>query len=139
MTPWLSVVKKTILQQQRPLKYASAEDRQIKYREDDIQAPGVATILANVLGDANVVSVDGQANGSRAPLRSGRAVIQAEPSLNAIVVRDSAERMPMYKRLIEALDRRDPAAMRTVLLAHLQNKRAVVMEQLRSAQQSAKA
>ncbi|MGP4919014.1 type III secretion system outer membrane ring subunit SctC, partial [Pseudomonas lundensis] len=98
-----------------PLKYASAEDRQIKYREDDIQAPGVATILANVLGDANVVSVDGQANGSRAPLRSGRAVIQAEPSLNAIVVRDSAERMPMYKRLIEALDR--PSARIEVALS----------------------
>ena len=44
-----------------------------------------------------------------------------------------------HAQMIEALDRRDPAAMRTVLLAHLQNKRAVVMEQLRSAQQSAKA
>ena len=98
-----------------PLKYASAEDRQIRYREDDIQAPGVATILANVLGDANVVSVDGQANGNRAPLRSGRAVIQAEPSLNAVVVRDSAERMPMYKRLIEALDR--PSARIEVALS----------------------
>lgn len=98
-----------------PLKYASAEDRQIKYREDDIQAPGVATILAKVLGDANVVSVDGQTSGARPPARSGRAVIQAEPSLNAIVVRDSAERMPMYKRLIEALDR--PSARIEVALS----------------------
>ena len=44
-----------------------------------------------------------------------------------------------HAQMIEALDRRDPATMRAVLLAHLHNKRAVVMEQLRSAQQSAKA
>ena len=44
-----------------------------------------------------------------------------------------------HEQMIEALDRRDPAAMRAVLLAHLHNKRAVVMEQLRLAQQSAKA
>lgn len=42
-------------------------------------------------------------------------MIQAEPSLNAIVVRDSAERMPMYKRLIEALDR--PSARIEVALS----------------------
>ncbi|MGE7956976.1 type III secretion system outer membrane ring subunit SctC [Pseudomonas sp. NPDC089530] len=88
-----------------PLKYAVAEDRRIKYREDDIDAPGVATILARVLGDANVVSVDGGQDSPQLPAQSGRAVVQAEPSLNAIVVRDTKDRMPMYRRLIEALDR----------------------------------
>jgi DNA-binding GntR family transcriptional regulator len=44
-----------------------------------------------------------------------------------------------HEQMIEALDRRDPAAMRAVLLAHLQNKRAVVMVQLRAAQQAASA
>ncbi|RON67795.1 type III secretion system outer membrane ring subunit SctC [Pseudomonas fluorescens] len=87
-----------------PLKYAVAEDRRIKYREDDIEAPGVATILARVLGDANVVAVEGQ-DSPRSPAQSGRAVVQAEPSLNAILVRDTKERMPMYRRLITALDR----------------------------------
>ncbi|MDR9860948.1 MULTISPECIES: type III secretion system outer membrane ring subunit SctC [Pseudomonas] len=87
-----------------PLKYAVAEDRRIKYREDDIEAPGVATILARVLGDANVVAVEGQ-DSPRSPVQSGRAVVQAEPSLNAILVRDTKERMPMYRRLITALDR----------------------------------
>ncbi|WP_025131105.1 type III secretion system outer membrane ring subunit SctC [Pseudomonas sp. PH1b] len=87
-----------------PLKYAVAEDRRIKYREDDIEAPGVATILARVLSDANVVSVEGQ-DSPRQPVQSGRAVVQAEPSLNAILVRDTKERMPMYRRLITALDR----------------------------------
>ncbi|MDF9618778.1 type III secretion system outer membrane ring subunit SctC [Pseudomonas entomophila] len=88
-----------------PLKYAVAEDRQIRYRDDTIQAPGVATILSRVLSDANVVAVNGQqaaASGVAAP-RS--AVVQADPSMNAIIVRDSPGRMPMYRRLIAALDR----------------------------------
>ena len=36
-----------------------------------------------------------------------------------------------HERMVEALSARDGAAMRTVLLAHLQNKRDVVVEQLR--------
>lgn len=37
-----------------------------------------------------------------------------------------------HEKMIEALAARDPAAMREVLLAHLQNKRDVVLEQLRA-------
>ena len=44
-----------------------------------------------------------------------------------------------HEQMIEALDRRDPVAMRGVLLAHLHNKRAVVIEQLRAVQQAASA
>ncbi len=36
-----------------------------------------------------------------------------------------------HEKMIDALDRRDAAAMREVLLTHLQNKRDVVLEQLR--------
>lgn len=97
------------------LKYAAAEDRRIKYRDDDIEAPGVATILSRVLSEANVVSVDGTAQALPGAAASGRAVIQAEPSLNAIVVRDTQERMPMYRRLIAALDR--PSARIEVALS----------------------
>lgn len=39
-----------------------------------------------------------------------------------------------HEKMIEALAARDPAAMRDVLLAHLNNKRDVVLEQLREAQ-----
>lgn len=98
-----------------PLKYAAAEDRRIKYRDDDIEAPGVATILSRVLSDANVVSVDGMPHPLAGAAASGRAVIQAEPSLNAVVVRDTQERMPMYRRLISALDR--PSARIEVALS----------------------
>lgn len=44
-----------------------------------------------------------------------------------------------HEQMIEALGTRDAAAMRTVLLAHLKNKRDVVVEQLRAVQQPAKA
>ena len=38
-----------------------------------------------------------------------------------------------HEQMIEALSARDPAAMRAVLVAHLHNKRDVVLEQLRTA------
>ncbi|WP_269779973.1 type III secretion system outer membrane ring subunit SctC [Pseudomonas mosselii] len=91
-----------------PLRHAVAEDREIDYRDQKVAVPGVATILSRVLADANVVTVDGQSVGEGASVRPGRAVVQAEPSLNAIIVRDHAERLPMYRRLVMALDR--PAA-----------------------------
>jgi DNA-binding GntR family transcriptional regulator len=43
-----------------------------------------------------------------------------------------------HERMIEALDARDPAAMRAVLVAHLNNKRDVVIEQLRAGAGKAK-
>ncbi|MNJ15531.1 Type III secretion system outer membrane protein SpiA precursor [compost metagenome] len=88
-----------------PLKYAVAEDRQIKYRDDSIQAPGLASILSRVLSDANVVAVNGEQAVAGGTAATRQVVVQADPSLNAIIVRDSQERMPMYRRLITALDR----------------------------------
>ncbi len=44
-----------------------------------------------------------------------------------------------HEAMIDALSRRDAPAMRAVLLAHLKNKRDVVMEQLRAAQPAATA
>jgi DNA-binding GntR family transcriptional regulator len=44
-----------------------------------------------------------------------------------------------HEAMIDALSRRDAPAMRAVLLAHLQNKRDVVMEQLRAARPAATA
>lgn len=98
-----------------PLKYATAVDRQIQYRDSTIEAPGVATVLSRVLTGANVRMVTGTAvNGSVAP-QLGGAIVQAEPSLNAIIVRDTKERLPMYQRLIHALDK--PSARIEVALS----------------------
>ncbi len=76
-----------------PLRYAVAEDRKIEYRDDEIEAPGIASILSRVLSDANVVAV-GDEPAARPGPQSSHAVVQAEPSLNAVVVRDHKDRLP---------------------------------------------
>ncbi|MFH4013408.1 amidase family protein, partial [Acinetobacter baumannii] len=71
-----------------PLRYAVAEDRKIEYRDDEIEAPGIASILSRVLSDANVVAVGDEPGKLRPGPQSSHAVVQAEPSLNAVVVRN---------------------------------------------------
>ncbi|VEG97261.1 AscC protein [Aeromonas encheleia] len=97
-----------------PLKYASAVDRSIQYRDTDVEAPGVATILARLLSDAGVQMVNGEGKKGGASV-SGQAIVQADPSLNAVIVRDAPERMAMYGKLIAALDK--PAARIEVALS----------------------
>ncbi|MGL6153358.1 MAG: SctC family type III secretion system outer membrane ring subunit AscC [Aeromonas sobria] len=98
-----------------PLKYASATDRSIQYRDTDVEAPGLATILARLLSDAGVQMVNGEGNNKGAAVTSGQAIVQADPSLNAVIVRDTPERMAMYGKLIAALDK--PAARIEVALS----------------------
>ncbi|WP_429019246.1 SctC family type III secretion system outer membrane ring subunit AscC [Aeromonas allosaccharophila] len=98
-----------------PLKYASATDRNIQYRDTDVEAPGLATILARLLSDAGVQMVNGEGNKTGAAITSGQAIVQADPSLNAVIVRDTPERMAMYGKLIAALDK--PAARIEVALS----------------------
>lgn len=88
-----------------PLKYASATDRNIQYRDTDVEAPGVATILSKLLSDAGVQMVNGEGNKKGSAVTSGQAIVQADPSLNAVIVRDTPERMAMYGKLIAALDK----------------------------------
>lgn len=98
-----------------PLKYASATDRSIQYRDTDVEAPGLATILARLLSDAGVQMVNGESNKKGPAVTSGQAIVQADPSLNAVIVRDTPERMAMYGKLIAALDK--PAARIEVALS----------------------
>ncbi|MCP3287939.1 type III secretion system outer membrane ring subunit SctC, partial [Aeromonas hydrophila] len=87
-----------------PLKYASATDRSIQYRDTDVEAPGVATILSRLLSDAGVQMINGEGT-KGGTSHSGQAIVQADPSLNAVLVRDAPERMAMYSKLIAALDK----------------------------------
>jgi type III secretion protein C len=75
---------------------------------------GVASLLKEIMsaeGDARA-HVRDPADGSAealspveaAMLASFKPVIQAEPRLNAVIVRDVVSRMPMYERLIRQLD-----------------------------------
>ncbi|MBB1269000.1 type III secretion system outer membrane ring subunit SctC [Shewanella sp. SR44-3] len=97
-----------------PLRYASATDRTISYRDQEVVVPGIATILENILSgvNANVVAAPtaeaDETTEDKAQVisrfRSG-AMVQAEPGINAIVVRDARSRLPLYRRLITQLDR----------------------------------
>ncbi|MFX5777148.1 EscC/YscC/HrcC family type III secretion system outer membrane ring protein, partial [Acinetobacter baumannii] len=62
-----------------PLRYAVAEDRKIEYRDDEIEAPGIASILSRVLSDANVVAGGDEPGKLRPGPQSSHAVVQAEP------------------------------------------------------------
>ena len=122
------------------LKYASAEDRTIRYRDREIKTPGLATILRNMVsaGSDNLggeiasapaapaVGVaqprpdnqlasrpdSGERSLNLATVPPGRAVtqrnymplVQSDPRLNAIIVQDAIERIPLYRKLIEELD-----------------------------------
>lgn len=74
----------------------------------------MATILAKLLSDAGVQMVNGEGS-KAATATSGQAIVQADPSLNAVIVRDAPERMAMYGKLIAALDK--PAARIEVALS----------------------
>jgi type III secretion protein C len=86
-------------------------------------APGFgnAAAIANAAGGNNAditplgLQTPGSSGGASAPenaaMRAARdapssrlATVRAEPRLNAVVVRDSPDRMPMYERLIKDLD-----------------------------------
>jgi type III secretion protein C len=145
------------------LRNASAEDRSITYRDREIQIPGLATILRNLItgqgnggfttsaisalaaplqtanntptdlnggsgGNAASRTGDSSANrssGDQPGTPKGRdsninqessfasrlrtPTVQADPRLNALIIQDMPDRMPIYKRLIEQLD--IPAAL----------------------------
>ncbi len=115
------------------LVHASAEDRSITYRDQSILQPGLASVLRSMLSGGGVDSIVGDRTGERRtalpaapvlgasapasaasaaspaarPRAAGRGsgpTIQADPRLNAILVSDTPEMMPMYERLIAELD-----------------------------------
>lgn len=140
------------------LRHASAEDRTILYRDQQITTPGLATILRDLItGRAGPGGINNEALSATAtPLRSAASVasdstgvlssaangstsrsnttignsggqgdgknnmasgseggpgnrlrepsVRSDPRLNAVVVQDVPERMPIYRQLIEQLD-----------------------------------
>jgi len=116
------------------LRYAAVDDRVISYRDKQIATPGVATVLRNLItgtsGAGTTIEIselaaplrteskNGAEAAGEAPLPEGRrppassarsaartgAVIQADPRLNAIIVKDKPQNAPIYKALIDFLD-----------------------------------
>jgi type III secretion protein C len=97
-----------------PLKYASATDREITYRDQGVTVPGIASVLSRVLSGVQTqvkVANESEEVGAsksatvtkKASVHSG-ASVEAEPGLNAIIVRDTQARLPLYRKLIAQLD-----------------------------------
>ena len=96
-----------------PLKYASATDRQITYRDQAVIVPGIASVLNRVLsGVQTQVGIRGNEDAeAAAPKANAKSVsvhsaasVEAEPGLNAIIVRDTQARLPLYRQLVAQLD-----------------------------------
>ncbi|WP_138516636.1 type III secretion system outer membrane ring subunit SctC [Limnobacter alexandrii] len=116
------------------LKHAAVEDRVVRYRDREIITPGVASILQRTIGSGKtthenekavplmaspvpgalsmadsqdgVISADmsndkGKNSGSRI---SGTALVESDPRLNAIIIRDHPSRFTYYEKLLAELD-----------------------------------
>ncbi|MQA40689.1 type III secretion system outer membrane ring subunit SctC [Rugamonas aquatica] len=113
------------------LKHARAEDRTFTYRDQHVVTPGVASILRSLVagqssqaaigtstatvttarrsagdGERKPIEAKGSATESAesAPGLGQRAVIEVDQRLNAIIVRDTPERINAYGELIRQLD-----------------------------------
>ncbi|WP_281561015.1 type III secretion system outer membrane ring subunit SctC [Thalassomonas sp. RHCl1] len=108
-----------------PLKYASAVNTQRVYRGQSREVFGVAHVLrrlvgmthtqqnnnwleksqqANAIIGSKVVPANQQGALALTPERGQLASIEGDPRLNAVVIYDKAERMPMYQEAIRSLD-----------------------------------
>jgi type III secretion protein C len=116
------------------LRHASANDRTVSYRDQQITTPGLATILRTIIGGGGPAPpASSLASGSSGTLlrpatplgETGTATaaaaapssvaapvtaaaqpasIQADPRLNALIIQDLPERMPLYEQMIAQLD-----------------------------------
>lgn len=113
------------------LRHASVDDRVMMVRDREVVTPGLAAVLRNLITAPGGVGASDALSAMAAPLRGaatpvgdgkpavaaaapgvatrgGAAVpapsIQADSRLNALIVQDTPERLPLYERLIAVLD-----------------------------------
>ena len=94
-----------------PLIYTWADDVNfsVSSPESSAQFKGVATLLREIMDGSVNLALEALSPEDRAKAEAVRnsglkPMIKAENRLNAVIVRDSAARMPMYADLIEKLD-----------------------------------
>ena len=106
--------KKTFLEVEArifPLVYTWADDVSftVSSPESTATIKGVATLLTEIMDGGFTVSEAGLSDEDRAKAEAVRKsglkpMIKAENRLNAVIVRDTASRMPMYEEMIAKLD-----------------------------------
>lgn len=108
-----------------PLKYASAYDRALTFRQESMEVPGVVTMLKRLISGENTARRPLPDESSSVEKLKGKginkktekhdettignpgekATIEADIRSNAVVVYDLTSRMEIYETLIEKLDR----------------------------------
>ncbi|HET6467213.1 MAG TPA: type III secretion system outer membrane ring subunit SctC [Geminicoccaceae bacterium] len=149
-----------------PLRHALADDRTFSVRNQEVVVPGVATILArlvgaeggggtigtqrNRFGGTTLTTLPGVARAgpyagfaaadARLAARAEEETlvtaatgltrdtdldvrIQADPRLNAVIVKDFLERMPLYEQLIRSLDQPQKLVELEVVIADINSSR----------------
>jgi len=114
------------------LRHASVNDRTVSYRDTQVVTPGLASVLRDLISGSGVnndtlaavaeplrqaqpIFADMDAMDGATPVtpippapalgqRTLEPTIQADTRLNAIIVQDIPERIPLYRQLIEQLD-----------------------------------
>ena len=85
-----------------PLKYASAEDRSYKYRDQNVNVPGVASVLRSMINQKSLKNSNVASDQSLLP------TFTSDSRENAVIVRDKKSNLPLMKNLIEQLDKKQP-------------------------------
>ncbi len=94
-----------------PLRFASASDSSYTYRNQQVQVPGVVSVLREMVQGRSPAgeNVSGAPAGPVMPAALATHVLpsfSADSRQNAVVVRDRKVNMPLYEKLIQQLDQR---------------------------------
>lgn len=74
-----------------PLKYAAVADRNIKYRDQELLVPGVATMLNELLGQSNSASASGSSSNQGGDSGMGEMQQQSQNILNQMIRRGTSK------------------------------------------------
>lgn len=95
-----------------PLTYASATDVTYKYRNQSVTVPGVVSVLREMSGSDSLklgATVTAQQTEASGLPQENSPLFSADSRQNAVIVRDRAVNMTLYKKLISQLDKRQKA------------------------------
>lgn len=96
-----------------PLRYASVSDRRIKYRDQELLVPGVATMLNELLGQGNSSSVDGTTSSQGANDNADAALRQQSKNiLQNMILRGTSHVGENRPRVVSELDGKVSADVR---------------------------
>lgn len=82
-----------------PLRYASADDTQYQYRNQQVVVPGVASVMRELVSGTRSLTQDTEGTVAASTPR-----FSADPRRNTVIVRDRRRNMSLYADLVRQLD-----------------------------------